>query len=98
MKDSPGRPKQIFGQKSKQGFKTNKQNDTVAYKNDCDGGNWKWNMKDETFRNHKFQGVRMKLVLKICCSIQPTWTIIALQSYLTCREHGVRETTSIAAV
>ena len=28
----------------------------------------------------------MKLVLKSCCSIQPTWG--ALQSYLTCREHG----------
>ena len=45
------------------------------------------------FRKHQFQGVRMKLVLKSCCSIQPTWTILALLSCLTCREHGVRETT-----
>ena len=50
------------------------------------------------FRKHQFQGVRMKLVLKSCCSIQPTWTILALLSCLTCREHGVRETTISAVV
>ena len=46
-----------------------------------------------SFRKHQFQGVRMKLVLKSCCSIRPTWTVLALLSCLTCREHGVRETT-----
>ena len=45
-----------------------------------------------TSRNHQFQVVRMKLVLKSCCSIQPTWTIFALQSYLTnVSSNAVRE-------
>ena len=43
-------------------------------------------------------GWRMKLVLKSCCSIRPTWTILALLSCLTCREHRVRETTISAVV
>ena len=50
------------------------------------------------FRNHQFRGVSLKLVLKSCCSIQPRWTILALLPYLTCREHGVRETTFNAVV
>ena len=54
--------------------------------------------KGRPFRKHQFQGVRMKLVLKSCCSIRPTWTNLALLSRLTCREHGVRETTISAVV
>ena len=38
----------------------------------------RWSRRGHQFRNHQFQDVHMKPVLKRCCLIQPIWMILAL--------------------